>query len=146
MPKGCHQDNCPAAGHCGEGGKMAWVGQKEAKVSLPPPSLPPLTQQHQGSEHDLESLTGSLCLSCWTDLHLHPGSSTPAQGPSGIPPVLTQVPSRAGKALQSTQERSGCWGPELCPSAASRSGPPQSAWPIHLPAAMAAMPPPGIEL
>lgn len=34
---------------------MAWVRQKEAKVSLPLPSLPPLTQRHQGSEHDLES-------------------------------------------------------------------------------------------
>jgi hypothetical protein len=35
-------------------------------------------------------------------------------------------------------------GPELCPPTVS--GPLQSAWLIHLPAATAATPPPGIEL
>lgn len=146
MPKGCHQDNCPAAGHWGEGGRWLGSGRRKPKFLyhhllylLSPSGI-------RGVSMTWNLRTGSLCLPCWTDLHLHPGSLTPAQGPSGIPPVLTQVPSRAGKALQSTQERSGCWGPELCPSAASRSGPLQSAWPIHLPAAMAAMLPPGIEL
>lgn len=37
-------------------------------------------------------------------------------------------------------------GPELFPPAAELSGTLQSAWLTHLPAAMAAMPPPGIEL
>lgn len=130
---------------------MAWVGAEgslpEAKVPLPPspPSLPSPTRQHQGSEHELKSERVRVSVPARSDLWFHPGSLTLQQCPSGAPPVLTQVPPWAGTALQTTQERSGCWGPELC-AAAALSGPLQTAWPIHLPAATAAMPPPGIEL